>query len=292
MQVFGLIFCAALTAFVIENIRELRTFRVKKYKISSHKLNGISTKRILFLSDLHNYSYGKGNQRLIQAIRRSEPDLILIGGDMVVRKNGTSYEKTAEFLQKLPEICPVYLANGNHEQKLKEQPERYTQSYEKYKEQLVKSGIVFLENETVQIRLDRTRIRITGLEIPMDAYRRFGRYPLKITELEERVGRANSCYHILLAHNPAYVRQYQEWGADLILCGHLHGGLIGVPGVGGVIAPNLRLFPRYSGGKYRRKTASVVVSRGLGTHSIPVRFLNPAELIVLEMSGTRKSRWK
>lgn len=286
MQIFMLIFCAVLMVFIIENIRELRMFRVKKYKISSRKLNGLSTKKILFLSDLHNYSYGKENQRLLQAIRCSEPDLILIGGDMIVRKNGTSYERTVEFLRKLPEICPVYLANGNHEQKLKEQPERYIQSYEKYKEQLAESGIVFLENETVQIQMDQTVIRITGLEIPINAYRRFNRYAMKIEELEERVGRTNSRYHILLAHNPAYVRQYQKWGADLILCGHLHGGIVGLPGIGGVIAPDFRLFPRYSAGRYRSGYSTIVVSRGLGSHSIPVRFLNPAELIVLELSGT------
>lgn len=289
MQIIVPIFCAALIFFVLENMRELRTFRVKKYNILSRKLNGISEKRILFLSDLHNYSYGKENQRLLQAIRRAEPDLILIGGDMIVRKNGTSYEKTVQFLQKLPEICPVYLANGNHEQKLKEWPDKYIQSYEDYKEQLIKSGVVFLENETVQVQLDRSVIRITGLEIPMDAYQRFGRYPLEMAELEERIGRTNSCYQILLAHNPSYVRPYQEWGADLILCGHLHGGIVGIPGIGGIIAPNFRLFPRYSAGKYRRKEAVIVVSRGLGTHSIPVRFLNPAELILLELSGTERN---
>lgn len=290
MQIIVPIFCAALIIFALENMRELRTFRVKKYNILSRKLNGISEKRILFLSDLHNYSYGKENQRLLQAIRRAEPDLILIGGDMIVRKNGTSYEKTVQFLQKLPEICPVYLANGNHEQKLKEWPDKYIQSYEDYKEQLIKSGVVYLENETAQVRLDRSVIRITGLEIPMDAYRRFGRYPLKMAELEERIGRTNSCYQILLAHNPSYVRQYQEWGADLILCGHLHGGIVGIPGIGGVIAPDFRLFPRYSAGKYRRKEADIVVSRGLGTHSIPVRFLNPAELILLKLSGTERNK--
>ena len=59
--------------------------------------------------------------------------LILIGGDMLVRKDGNFYDKTVHFLAKLPGICPVYCANGNHEQKLKELPDKYEQSYEEYK---------------------------------------------------------------------------------------------------------------------------------------------------------------
>ena len=122
--------------FFIENIRELRTFRVKTYRIVSHKLNGMQKKRIVFLSDLHNCSYGKKNGRLLAAVRRARPDLILIGGDMLVRKNGSSYAGILPFLCRLPRICPVYYANGNHEQKLKEETDRYDQSYAAYKKAL------------------------------------------------------------------------------------------------------------------------------------------------------------
>ena len=77
--------------------------------------------------------YGEENERLLKSIRNQHPDLILIGGDMLVRKDGNSYDKTVHFLAKLPGICPVYCANGNHEQKLKELPDKYEQSYEEYK---------------------------------------------------------------------------------------------------------------------------------------------------------------
>lgn len=271
---------------LLENLRELRNFKTTFYQISSPKLAKLKEdKRVLFLSDLHNRSYGKDNEKLLEEIERLHPDGILIGGDMLVRKDGNSYEGTLAFLAKLPDICPVYYANGNHEQKLKELPEQYEQSYETYKDQLVKAGIHFLENESSVWELGDVRIVITGLEIPLSGYRHFGSGKLPVSVITELVGRAGAGYQILLAHNPDYVKEYQSWGADLILCGHYHGGVARIPGIGGVIAPNFRLFPRYSGGIYREKDTVTVVSRGLGTHSVPIRILNPPELIVLEFSG-------
>ncbi len=289
MHTIAIILCVALAVFIAENCRELRTFRVKRYRITSRKLRGMGEKRILFLSDLHNCSYGEENMRLMQAIRKAKPDLILIGGDMLVRKNGTSYEKTVSFLRQLPRICPVYCANGNHEQKLKEKPERYRQSYKDYKALLTEAGVIFLENETAEFSMGKIRMRVTGLEIPLESYKKTGRHVLTRDEMEQRIGIPNYTFHILMAHNPAFMKVYLEWGADLILSGHLHGGMVRIPGLGGVISPDLRLFPRYSGGKYHCGNSEVVVSRGLGNHSIPIRFWNPAEMIELKLSGPKES---
>ncbi|MFR8545685.1 MAG: metallophosphoesterase, partial [[Clostridium] scindens] len=111
------------------------------------------------------------------------------------------------------------------------------------------------------------------------------RRPMEEEEIESRVGTADSSYQILLAHNPAYVAAYRKWGADLILSGHLHGGIVRIPGIGGVIAPDFTLFPKYSGDIYREEDATVVVSKGLGAHSVPIRLLNPAEMVVLVLNG-------
>lgn len=275
-----------ILGMIVENIRELHGFRTTVYNIASPKLAGLQEeKRIVFLSDLHNYSYGEENGRLFQAIISARPDLILIGGDMLVRKDGNSYEDTLRFLCRLPSICKVFYANGNHEQKLKERPEAYSQSYEDYQSRLLSAGIVFLENESVRIPWDGESICITGLEIGLDGYRKFGRRPMEEEEIESRVGTADSSYQILLAHNPAYVAAYRKWGADLILSGHLHGGIVRIPGIGGVIAPDFTLFPKYSGDIYREEDATVVVSKGLGAHSVPIRLLNPAEMVVLVLNG-------
>lgn len=274
---------------LIEMIRELRDFRVTKYRISSQKLNGIKgEKKIIFLSDLHNRMYGEENERLLESIRNQHPDLILIGGDMLVRKDGNSYDKTVHFLAKLPGICPVYCANGNHEQKLKELPDKYEQSYEEYKKALTASGIHMLENASETVKLDEVPVKLSGLEIPLGAYARFGKKELSLKEITDRIGEHGDDYQILLAHHPGYMKEYLAYGADLILGGHYHGCVVQLPGIGGVISPNFTLFPKYSGGIYQEGEQTAVVSRGLGTHSVPLRLWNWPELIVLELSGNER----
>ena len=274
---------------LIEMIRELRDFRVTKYRICSQKLNGIKReKKIIFLSDLHNRMYGEENERLLESIRNQHPDLILIGGDMLVRKDGNSYDKTVHFLAKLPGICPVYCANGNHEQKLKELPDKYEQSYEEYKKALTASGIHMLENASETVKLDEVPVKLSGLEIPLGAYARFGKKELSLKEITDHIGEHGDDYQILLAHHPGYMKEYLAYGADLILGGHYHGCVVQLPGIGGVISTNFTLFPKYSGGIYQEGEQTAVVSRGLGTHSVPLRLWNWPELIVLELSGNER----
>lgn len=274
---------------LIEMIRELRDFRVTKYRICSQKLNGIKKeKKIIFLSDLHNRMYGEENERLLESIRNQHPDLILIGGDMLVRKDGNSYDKTVHFLAKLPGICPVYCANGNHEQKLKELPDKYEQSYEEYKKALTASGIHMLENASETVKLDEVPVKLSGLEIPLGAYARFRKKELSLKEITDRIGEHGDDYQILLAHHPGYMKEYLAYGADLILGGHYHGCVVQLPGIGGVISTNFTLFPKYSGGIYPEGEQTAVVSRGLGTHSVPLRLWNWPELIVLELSGNER----
>ena len=282
-----------MTVFIlycmIETARELRDFRLTKYRICSPKLNGIrETKKIVFLSDLHNRMYGKENERLLESIKNQHPDLILIGGDMLVRKDGNSYDKTVHFLAKLPGICPVYCANGNHEQKLKELPDKYEQSYEEYKKALTASGIHMLENASETVKLEEVPVKLSGLEIPLGAYARFGKKELSLKEITDRIGEHGDDYQILLAHHPGYMKEYLAYGADLILGGHYHGCLVQLPGIGGVISTNFTLFPKYSGGIYQEGEQTAVVSRGLGTHSVPLRLWNWPELIVLELSGNER----
>lgn len=278
-----LLICVILC--VTEMMREWKDFRITKYEICSSKLNGIrGKKKILFLSDLHNRTYGECNERLWNAIRDQRPDLILIGGDMLVRKDGNSYKETVKFLKKLPQLCPVYYANGNHEQKLKELPEKYQQSYKEYKNQLVTAGIHMLENASENVKMDDTQITVTGLEIPLRAYKRVGKKKLSVSEITERIGKPGEQYQILLAHHPGYMKEYLAYGADLILGGHYHGCVARLPGIGGVIAPDFTLFPKYSGGIYEEGAQTVVVSCGLGSHSVPIRLFNWPELIVLELN--------
>lgn len=267
-----------------EIFRELRSFRVTGYRISSNKWKGAKRKcRMVFLSDLHNQVYGAGNDRLFEEVRRARPDIIFIGGDMLVGKNGHDYGNAMEFLKRLPKLCPVYCANGNHEQRMKEYPEVYEQSYEEYREELLEAGVCLLENESEEILISGIPVRITGLEIPDAGYARMRRQKMDAETVRNCVGECDRDYYqILLAHNPSYMEAYLSWGADLVLSGHLHGGIVRIPGFRGVISPGFELFPKYSGGCYKEGKQTAVVSRGLGSHTIPARLFNMAEVVVLE----------
>ena len=163
----------ALILFVIvlvECVREIRIFKITRYKIQSPKLKDVNPKKVIFLSDLHNCQYGENNEKLLNAIKKESPDLILVTGDMLVGKQGVTTDIAKEFVGQLPNICPTFYSNGNHEQRMKENTEKYGSVYEEYKASLQKQGVVFLENECAQIAWDECKLDVFGLEIPALAH--------------------------------------------------------------------------------------------------------------------------
>ena len=98
--------------------------------------------------------------------------------------------------------------------------------------------------------------------------------------------------NLMIAHNPIYFPSYKQWGADLVLSGHIHGGIIRIPGIGGLLSPDCTFFPKYDGGMFSEDGATMIVSRGLGTHTIPIRIFNPGELVCVDIhakSATTKA---
>ena len=281
--IIGILVAALLLVFA-EMYRELHTFRVTRYQVASPKLAGEKT--WVFLSDLHNQVYGVNNCRLIDAVKKESPNLILIGGDMLVGKNGHSYEPALVCVKELVKIAPVYYANGNHEARMKLKPEKYDQSYALYREKLLEFGVHLLENEST-VLYDDSKVRLTGLEIPLECYTHLKRREMPGGAIKERIGeRDPEAFQVLLAHNPSYMKEYLAWGADLILSGHLHGGMVRIPGIGGVIGPDFVLFPKYSGEMRRVGGQTVIVSKGLGTHTIHIRLFNPAEIVVMSLNNS------
>ena len=270
---------------IVEWIREIVTFEVTHYNIKSEKLNKSNHERkIVFISDLHNNRYGKNNEKLLATVKEQNPDLILIGGDMLVGKADVSSKVAESFVARLTEICPVYYSNGNHEQRMKVYPETFGTAFQEYKDRLIKSGVTFVENENVDFNWDGCQVKIHGLEIPVKYYKKFCKQTLPVDVVREQIGEPElHCYNILLAHNPTYVSTYLEWGADLILSGHFHGGVVRIPKLGGIITPQWHMFPKYSGELTKENEKYVVVSKGLGAHTLKIRFLNPAEIVVLHI---------
>lgn len=281
-----LVLAVLIVLMIAEIYRETHTFRTVTYKISSEKLKGIgSSGTVVFLSDLHNQEYGPGNQKLIERIKEIDPALVLIGGDMFVKGEQYSYEPAIHVVEEIAKCFPVYYVNGNHEQRRKENPENFMeQSYEAYQQRLQTVGVRFLENDSLDFTFEKCKVKITGFELPERCFSHFHKEPFSVEEVTERIGvPQKNVYQILLVHNPAYMKEYLAWGADLILSGHLHGGVVRIPGIAGLISPSFRLFPKYSGDHYKEENQDIVVSKGLGVHSVKVRLFNPAELVVLKL---------
>ena len=273
----------SVTTVCIEVLRELSSFCIRKYEINQKSKDDQTAKgdiRLIFLSVLHGNNYGSKNVKLVKAVKKQRPDAILIGGDMLTRTEKDTDCTAVSLLKELASIAPVYAANGNHEQKMKDEPEFYDDRYARYKEQLLDCGVHILENESCDVQWKGMPVTITGLEIPISCYSHFRERPLAVKEIEARIGKPDpSRYQVLLAHNPVYMEQYSRWGADLTFSGHLHGGIIRLPFIGGLITPQAQLFPRFSGDIYQTEGCYGIVSRGLGTHTVNLRYLNMAELV-------------
>lgn len=239
--------------------------------------------RAVVLSDLHGKQFGRENERLIEVIREQKPDVVLIAGDMLTATPKAKHDRVVALLRKLAEQYPVYYANGNHEHRLKLYPEEYGDAAVRYENSLQKIGIDRLVNS--HLLLPEAGIVIYGSEIDKSYYRRFHTVKMDEHYLNGLLGKVTGQHFtILLAHNPDYFPQYAKWGADLVLSGHVHGGIVRIPfGGRGVLSPAVRLFPKYDGGMFYEGNSTMILSRGLGVHTIPFRLFNPGELHVVDL---------
>lgn len=256
-------------------------FVVREHRISDKRIK--KTARAVVLADLHNKRYGRENEKLLETIRQQKPDFILVAGDLITAKPGKSLKPAIEILKELSKDYPIYYANGNHEYRLKLYPKTYGNMAQEYGQALGELGIDPLVNS--HTILAEYGLAIYGAEIDKKLYRRFRIPKMSEDYMSSLLGQApKDMYTVLLAHNPDYFPRYAAWGADLVFSGHVHGGVARVPLLGkGVISPGLRFFPKYDGGIFHEGESTMVLSRGLGMHTIHVRLFNPAELWVIEL---------
>ncbi len=256
-------------------------FVVRNYNFVSNKIK--KPVKLVMLSDLHNYQYGRDNIQLLEAISKENPDAVVLAGDMITAQTKEKFDKTVEFLAKLKDKYPLYYAFGNHEQKINLYTDRYGDMGERYAKALKEAGIAPLCN--THITLPEWGLTIYGLEIGHEYFQRFKTKPFPDNYLESLLGKKEEdTYGILLAHNPEYFPEYADWGADLVLSGHIHGGIVRLPFLGGVISPAIRFFPKYDGGLFTEGTSHMALGRGIGTHSPNVRMFNPGEMLVITLN--------
>ncbi len=244
------------------------------YIISGNKLpSSFGGFVIAHVSDLHNCRFGKDNENLLNMLREAKPDMIAITGDLVdFRKTNISI--SMEFIEQAVKIAPCYYVTGNHEARISEYPE--------LKQQLMDAGVTVLNDKCRKIEIAGESINIIGLDDP----RFFS------DDQEERVKSKlqsltpdNGNYTVLLVHRPDMFEIYADAGIDLVLSGHVHGGQFRLPLLGGVIAPNQGLFPKYDAGLFQQDETQMIISRGLCDTVFPPRINNRPELVIITLAS-------
>lgn len=237
--------------------------------------------RCFCLSDLHGNIYGTDNQPVLRQAAEWKPDLIFASGDMLSGENRESDKTAADLLAALTGIAPVYFVNGNHEIQVRELDYR---RYSRFVQMLSDGGVHVMNNRSAHVESVGERIGIYGFELPWEYYQRFCRRRPSVLSIQKSIGVPDKEeYSILLTHNPVYFREYMQWGADFVFAGHLHGGFMRLPVVGGVISPQIQLFPKYDKGVFQEGNGRMVVGAGMGNHSWLFRIHNPAEMVAVRI---------
>lgn len=232
--------------------------------------------RILQISDLHHRKFGENQRRIVDKAAALSPDMIVITGDLISRDE-RNFIDAGSFCSQLTRIAPVYFSAGNHELDLP------SDIREEYFTVLRDAGVRVLLNETEVVMRGDASIAVTGAMLRTSVYRdeNFSYKmldPYSADTLTAAIGVRQRCT-VLLMHNPLIFDSVAAWGADLILSGHVHGGVVRLPFIGGTLSPERRFFPRYTRGLYKIGNSQLYVSSGLGK----LRFLNPPEINIITL---------
>ena len=259
-----------------------------RYSVSVEK-NGVpgESLRLAFLTDMHDCCTEEETKAIFHILDEEKPAAVLVGGDMIFAKPGWSVAGPRWFMEELAARYTVWCGTGNHEYRTRLYPEEYGTMYEDYVGAIRRAGVRVLENESERADVGGWPLQITGFDMDRRFYRRFRRVgKLPVSEMREAIGEPDADrVSILLAHDPAQMDAYFDWGADLTLCGHTHGGMVRFGKNRGLVSPNFQPFPGYAYGRFDRDGHTVLVGSGLGEHHIPLRINNPREVVIIEMKN-------
>ncbi len=234
---FLLVIIATVRIYFDNNSLEVSQYIVKSNKIPT-AFKGF---KIILLSDLHSKSFGNSNDELIKKITSENPDIVVMTGDMV-NSIDTDFEVFINFAKRISNTYNTYYVVGNHEQRLSDDKRKALI------DNLNEIGVIVLDNERVTITRGTDSINLYGLWFNPRYYKGLNNEYTKdvffgAEQIRTILGNLdNDSYNILLTHNPLYADAYSDWGADLTLSGHIHGGMIRIPFLGGLLSPERRFF--------------------------------------------------
>lgn len=259
----------AVTAWLVWGNVSLET---EYYTVTDMKLpEAFSGYRIAHVSDLHNATIGKGNRRLLSAIRDAEPDSIVITGDLIDSRR-TDMDVAFDFVREAAQIAPVLYVSGNHEARL---------DYPAIRQGLREAGANILDDDKMILGDGENSLAFLGL-----ADQSFSSAE-EMSEKLDSLLQETAGYRILLCHRPELFDIFQKKDIDLMLSGHAHGGQVRIPFVGGLYTPDQGLFPKYDAGLYEAEGSRLLISRGLGDTILPLRIGNRHTLLVIELRSSK-----
>lgn len=254
--------------------------KVSNVEIKSPKLPEVfDGYKIVQLSDLHSKSFGNNNEMLIDMIDKESPNIIVMTGDMVTA-NEKDFTVFYSLVKELTKKYRVYYVYGNHEGELSLKLKSEITAF------LKENGVIVLDNDYISIEKNNEKINLYGLCYTQKYYSYKGGKKHIITEnyIKNKLGTIDkNKYNILLTHNPLFFDAYSGYGFDLTLSGHVHGGLIRLPFIGGILSPERKFFPQYSAGVYEKGNSKLVVSRGLSRGTKGFRLFNRPDVVSITL---------
>lgn len=277
LRVFGILLAAVfiLGAIAAGYALYYKThYKITFYQEISGKIEG--KLRLAVLSDIHNREYGEQNEVLLADLRALQPDLILFPGDMVIREQD-DYRAVLELVAQCALIAPCYGVLGNHES------ERiYYRGDAALPEKFENAGLVLLRNAREEIRIGQNTIHLLGVEGTAYGFEEYGG-----REFMENTPMESGVYSIVMAHIPIlFDGQLSDYDFDLGIAGHVHGGIVRLPFIGGIYSQEEGFFPKFTAGSYiLDKGQALIISAGLGdSRPFPPRINNAPELVVIDIN--------
>lgn len=272
MLIIVLLLLLSFYLYYQNNYLEVTNYSLENEKIPS----SFNDYKIAQISDFHNTKSKRLTNSLIRKLKQEQPNIIVITGDLIDAKK-TDIEVATHFIEEISNIAPIYHVTGNHEVS--------TKDYEKLKENLISNNVTILESTCISIKENEEEINLLGIDDPSIIRDSFiDDSTITKTNLEN-ISYDKEKYSILLSHRPELFDTYVQSNIDLILTGHAHGGQIRIPFIGGVIAPNQGIFPKYTSGVLKKDSTTMIISRGIGNSILPFRINNRPELVIITLKN-------